>query len=127
MTITFTNAPANTRCGRCGTFAAKVNGNAIHTDDRGRHYCATHTPFPLVDLIKVTDICSRCPATCAATTHDIDPLCTACLADLRAKDCFPDLADNNPIMLANIFADSRILLGEPIIDRYYDEEGSWTL
>lgn len=84
-----------------------------------------------VNLTKPTEYCARCFALCAPTGNlYIDPLCTACKADLRARNTFSDLADNNPILLANFFADSRILLGEPIIDpfdRYYNEVGSWNL
>jgi hypothetical protein len=64
-----------------------------------------------ISLDKAIDFCSQCGANCRPLSSIVmDPLCTACIADFRARDLFPDLASNNPIELANFFADPRILL-----------------
>lgn len=40
-----------------------------------------------VTLIKITDHCANCGADCAPSPSlEIDPLCTACIADFRARD-----------------------------------------
>lgn len=45
-----------------------------------------------ISLIKETDTCARCGADCAPTnSYDIDPLCTACMTDIIARDAMIDL------------------------------------
>jgi hypothetical protein len=55
---------------------------------------ATYAPAK-VDLTKTTDTCTRCGADCAPFQGrwDIDPLCTACKALFRARDCFPPMTN----------------------------------
>lgn len=59
-----------------------------------------------ISLIKATDYCSNCGADCAPSPSiEVDPLCTACIADFRARDI------NLPLPTPHDFA---FALKEPI-------------
>lgn len=45
-----------------------------------------------VTLTKITDTCTNCGADCAPSPSiEVDSLCTACIADFRARDINLDL------------------------------------
>jgi hypothetical protein len=72
-----------------------------------------------ISLTKTTDTCTRCGADCAPFQGrwDIDPLCTACIFDLAARDANLPLPGLHDLAFA---------LGEPADWRDLPEaQGLW--